>query len=106
MNRTPQNPEKENPMILLAELLKAVAHPKRLQLIQILNKKEFGKISVSGIAKKLKISQPETSRHLLKMKNTGIVKSKKEKVSTYYSLNKENEITKCLIDCIYQNNAD
>lgn len=92
--------ESEYFLIQVAEALKAVAHPRRLKLLLLLEKKESGKLSVTGIAEKLKMNQPEVSKHLLLMKNIGLLKSKKEKASTYYFLNKGNKIVNYLLKCL------
>jgi len=95
-----KNISEADKLVLLAEELKTIAHPKRLQLIQLLGQKAAGKLSVTGIAGKLKISQPEASRHLLLMKNTGLLKSKKQKVNTYYFLNEDNDTINLLLNIL------
>lgn len=79
-----------------AYILKTVAHPIRLAIIQML---EDGKaLSVSEICETLKGEQSLISHHLINMKLRGILQSTKDGQSVYYSL-KEKDVSK-LIHCI------
>jgi DNA-binding transcriptional ArsR family regulator len=79
-----------------AFILKAVAHPIRLAIIQMLEKAE--KLSVNEICVALNCEQSLVSHHLINMKLRGILHSKKEGLNMYYSL-KEHDVTKLLV-CI------
>lgn len=79
-----------------AYILKAVAHPTRLAIIQLLEFQE--KLTVNEICEILNCEQSLVSHHLINMKLRGILKSHKDGLNVYYSL-KEREITK-LLECI------
>lgn len=79
-----------------AYILKAVAHPTRLAIIQLLDAQE--NLMVNEICETLKCEQSLISHHLINMKLRGILKSHKDGLNVYYSL-KEREITNLLI-CI------
>lgn len=79
-----------------AYILKAVAHPTRLAIIQLLDIQE--NLTVNEICETLNCEQSLISHHLINMKLRGILKSHKDGLNVYYSL-KELEITK-LLSCI------
>ena len=57
------------------EILKAIGHHDRLQIVNILLR---GECNVSEMVKLLGALQSQTSQQLTKLKNNGIVKSRKE----------------------------
>ncbi len=67
-----------------AEVLKAMAHPLRLKIVEILHKN--GELTVTEISKHLGISQSLTSQQLGKMKVQGIIKSRREGNTVFYSI--------------------
>ncbi|AFK01543.1 regulatory protein ArsR [Emticicia oligotrophica DSM 17448] len=79
-----------------AYILKAVAHPTRLAIIQLLDYQE--KLTVNEICETLECEQSLISHHLINMKLRGILKSSKDGLNVYYSL-KEYEVTK-ILSCI------
>jgi len=79
-----------------AFILKTVAHPLRLGLIELLDKN--GKMSVTDICKALNSEQSLTSHHLQTMKLKGLLKAQKDGRKVLYSL-KEKDLIK-LIACI------
>jgi ArsR family transcriptional regulator len=66
-----------------ANILKALAHPTRLIILDELLKEEK---CVCELQKVIDKDMSTVSKHLLVMKNAGIVESKKVKNSVYYSL--------------------
>ncbi len=66
-----------------ANILKALAHPIRLYIIELLND---GEKSVNEIDKKLHIDISTVSRHLSTLRKAGIIKDKKIGNQVYYSL--------------------
>lgn len=64
----------------------------RVDIINLLQKKK--KISVTDITKHFKVTQPTISHHLQYLKESGIIKSKKEGRNVYYYIN-----PKCGSDC-------
>ena len=68
---------------LQAEVLKALAHPIRLAIIQFL---ENGEKCVCDIVEYVGTSQSNISKHLSLMKGAGILSDRKEGLSVYYEL--------------------
>lgn len=79
-----------------AELLKALANPVRLCLLCKLIKD--GPTMVSDIVECIEVSQSSVSQHLRKLKDIGIVESRKEQNRIYYSCNRED--VRKIISCI------
>jgi DNA-binding transcriptional ArsR family regulator len=75
----------------LSACLKALGHPVRLQIIQLLDKAEGG-LNVKTIHLDLNIQQPDASRHLGILKHHGLVRSVKKDGQSIYSLNRGNTI--------------
>lgn len=68
---------------LHAELLKALAHPKRLEIIQLLRD---GRLNVSQIQEMLGLPQANLSQHLIVLKKAEVVKFVKEGKQIFYQL--------------------
>lgn len=66
-----------------AEFLKALAHPVRLEIIEYLRKTEA---SVGVMASDLGVEQSALSKHLAVLRQGGIVHSRQEKVTVFYSI--------------------
>ncbi len=79
-----------------AYILKTVAHPTRLAIVDLLSLNS--RLSVNEIGDILEVEQSLLSHHLTTMKLKGILRSEKEGQSVFYSL-KEKDIPK-LIECI------
>jgi rhodanese-related sulfurtransferase len=67
----------------LSKLLKAMANPQRLEIIEMLSQ---GEKSVEGVVQTTILSIANASQHLQVLKNNNIVKSRKEGHYVYYSL--------------------
>ena len=67
----------------LSKLLKALANPFRLEIIEMLSQ---GEKSVEGIVQTTNLSFANASQHLQVLKNNNIVKSRKDGHYVYYSL--------------------
>lgn len=81
-----------------ANMLKAIAHPKRIAILSFL---EDGKmLTVTEIHKLLEIEQSTTSHHLGILKDKGILGSKRDGKNTYYFLKHESLST--IISCVQQ----
>ncbi len=68
----------------MSDILKSIAHPIRLEIIELLE--EYGTLGVTEIQQKLTIEQSLLSHHLTKMKDKGILCSKREGKNLYYSI--------------------
>ena len=64
-----------------AQILKAIAHPTRIAILEILRP---GEECVCRICPELEGSQPNTSKHLATMKAAGILESRQEGTMTFY----------------------
>jgi len=76
-----------------AFVLKSIAHPSRLAIINILSKKEW--LAVSEISEVLEMEQSLTSHHLNTMKMKGVLESRRDGKSIKYKL-KLTEVTQVL----------
>lgn len=83
-----------------ASILKAVAHPIRLSILQLLVNE--GRMSVNSICEILQSEQSLTSHHLSNMKLKGVLESKREGQKVYYSLKMEKmrNLLECIENCM------
>ena len=83
-----------------ANMLKAIAHPMRLAIVQYLDQGK--KLTVTEIHNLLNIEQSTTSHHLGILKDKGVLASKREGKNTYYYLKHENlsKIIECMSQCV------
>jgi len=79
-----------------AEVLKAIAHPIRLQIVELLQAKEM---CVGDIAEALGGKQAITSQQLNMMKAKGVLSCRRDGARVYYRIENKNVIK--LLDCIY-----
>ncbi len=66
-----------------ANFFKALSHPIRIQIIDELRE---GELTVNELKKKLDIEAPNVSQQLAVLRNSNIVKTRKEGNSIYYSI--------------------
>jgi ArsR family transcriptional regulator len=66
-----------------ADVLKTVAHPLRLRIVELL---EPGEKSVNELKDLLGVTQPLTSQHLSQMRMRGVLGSRREGTLVYYSI--------------------
>lgn len=71
-------------LTMAAECLKALAHPHRLQIVQLLLSGE--ELSVNEIAEHCDLNQPTTSDHLRLMQRCGFLASERDGRTVYYSV--------------------
>ncbi|TXK48738.1 winged helix-turn-helix transcriptional regulator [Pontibacter qinzhouensis] len=67
-----------------AYVLKCVAHPVRISIIDLLEQKQ--RLSVSELQEALKIEQSLLSHHLINMRDKGVLQTQREGKHVYYSL--------------------
>jgi DNA-binding transcriptional ArsR family regulator len=84
-----------------AYVLKAVAHPTRICIIDLLDQQK--ELSVSEIAELVDCEQSLLSHHLSNMRDKGILSVRREGKNMYYSLT-DKTITK-IVDCINNTNT-
>ena len=83
--------EMETDYTAYAAILKAIAEPTRLQIVDMLS---CGELCACIILEKFNITQPTLSHHMKVLCGSGLVLSRKDGKWTHYSLNREklNEI--------------
>jgi len=83
----------------MSDVLKAVAHPLRIGIVDVLLKNE--ELSVNSISKLLGIDQPEASRQLKTLKQAGLIQVRKKATSRYYSVVDKNisQLLSCVENC-------
>ena len=79
----------------VAEVLKAVAHPVRLRIVELL---EAGEMCVGDIVEALGGKQAITSQQLNMMKDKGVLSCRREGARVYYRIENKNVIK--LLYCI------
>lgn len=84
---------------MAASKLRAIAHPMRIAIIDLLN--DNNKLSVTEIYSALDIEQASASHHLNILKNKGILVSRREGKKIFYSLKSVTltEIIECINRC-------
>jgi ArsR family transcriptional regulator len=80
----------------VAEVLKAVAHPVRLQIIEAL---EYGEKCVGDLVERLDIPQAAVSQQLGLMKDKDVLQCRREGTKAFYSIKNANVIN--LLHCVY-----
>ena len=79
-----------------ADVLKAVAHPLRLQIVEVL---QDGERSVGEIMDALGEKQAITSQQLNLMKDRGVLASRREGAKVFYRIQNPNVIR--VLNCVY-----
>lgn len=67
-----------------SELLKALAHPTRLKIVELVSKKK--ELCVCEIHEEINLEQSNVSRHLAVLRRAGILNSRKDGLKAMYSL--------------------
>jgi len=80
----------------VAEVLKAVGHPVRLQIVELLETREM---CVGDIVTALGGKQAITSQQLNMMKDKGVLSCRRNGTKVYYRIENKNVIR--LLHCIY-----
>lgn len=99
MNTFNTDYEKRWIMEKLMDVLKALSDETRLRILNLLYVKE---LCVCDIEEALQISQAKTSRHLIYLKNAGLVKDRKYAQWVYYSMAKDKRM-KFIDSLVYDN---
>jgi ArsR family transcriptional regulator, arsenate/arsenite/antimonite-responsive transcriptional repressor len=72
----------------IADLLKAVADPTRLQILAMIAQSDQQEACVCNLTEPLKLSQPTISHHLKKLNEVGVIDRERRGTWVWYSLNK------------------
>ncbi len=80
-------------------ILKAVAHPTRVAIIDLLDQCE--NLCVGDLQEKLGVEQATLSHHLITMRDKGILQTERQGKFIYYSLADKTitKIIQCINDC-------
>ena len=73
---------------VLAGAFKAIGHPVRIQILEILTR-QAGQVCVCDIESKFDLSQPTISHHLRVLRRAGLLASERSGTWIYYSVRKE-----------------
>ncbi|MFA8300700.1 MAG: ArsR/SmtB family transcription factor [Hyphomicrobiales bacterium] len=84
---------------LAAERLRAMAHPMRIAILELLSKAD--ELNVTDIYTSLSIEQATASHHLNVLRNKGILESRRDGKKIYYSLSTKSlsEVLSCINKC-------
>ena len=85
-------------------LFKSLSEPVRLRILYLLL--ERGELCVCDIVNSLELSQSVVSRHLAYLRNSGLVKTRREGVWIYYQLIENCQFIKRLLDSFKLAGAD
>jgi ArsR family transcriptional regulator len=77
---------------LQAEFCKAMAHPKRIYILRIL---KGGEKTVSELAKSTGIPQANVSQHLAILRQIGLLQTRRDGTSIYYSISDHRIVEAC-----------
>lgn len=85
----------------VAQILKVIAHPVRLQVLAALRKSNPLNVSELSDMVTLEVEQSLLSHHLIKMRDNGILQCRKDGMYVYYSIvdNKIFNILDCMETC-------
>lgn len=84
-------------IIAISKLLKALANQKRLQILYLLKE---GEKNVGELEHHIDLSQSALSQHLARLRADGIVQTRRDAQTIYYSLSCEK--TRSLIEATYK----
>jgi ArsR family transcriptional regulator len=73
----------------MAQALKAVADPTRLQILAMIAASENQESCVCNLTDPLKLTQPTISHHLKKLADAGLIEGERRGTWVWYSLNRE-----------------
>lgn len=70
----------------LVKILKALADENRIRILEVIKE---GKTCVCVIEKALGMTQSNVSRHLIKLRDAGVIQAEKKGQFAYYSINRD-----------------
>lgn len=79
-----------------AKILKALSNERRLLIVCVLHK---GEKSVGALEEIIGLSQSALSQHLARLRRDGIVKTRRDAQTIYYSLDSED--TEQILNCLH-----
>ena len=85
----------------MAQVLRVLAHPHRLQVVELLER--TGTAPVSRIQVALGLPQSVTSQHLGQMKRVGLVRAERRGKEVWYAIDDHRALT--ILGCIRKNHG-
>tara|TARA_R110001592_G_scaffold362899_1_gene678748 strand:+ start:1804 stop:2091 length:288 start_codon:yes stop_codon:yes gene_type:complete len=83
----------------LAEKFRAIGHPVRVKILNLLCTCGDSRLKVKTIYEKLDIDQPSISRHLNIMRKSGVLQRIQEGSNTFYCLCTDDSHVDCIKKC-------
>jgi len=83
----------------LAEKFRAIGHPVRLNILNLLCTCDRPRLTVKSIYQALQLDQPSASKHLNIMRKIGILERCREGVDTFYHLKINDPHIGCIKRC-------
>jgi DNA-binding transcriptional ArsR family regulator len=80
----------------MAEMFKSIAHPERLQVLNLLCNCGCNKLSVKDIYEALNLEQSVASRHLGILKRAGILRREVKGRNTFYGIKENHSLSSCI----------
>ncbi|HMP73296.1 MAG TPA: metalloregulator ArsR/SmtB family transcription factor [Kiritimatiellia bacterium] len=80
----------------MADTLKVLAHPHRLQVVDLLEQR--GEVPVYHMMVSLELPQPVISQHLAQMRRVGLLACRRKGKEVWYRINDPRALT--ILDCI------
>lgn len=88
--------------VKIAKVIKAIGHPIRLEILRLLSTPKKTKLSVKEIHESLRLSQPETSKHLIVLRNQSVLVCEKKEGYSFYKINEEYSFVCSIINYLKQ----
>jgi ArsR family transcriptional regulator len=85
-------------VIKTADVLKALGNPTRIEILRLISSSKTHRFSVKEIQESLGITQPETSKHLVLLKNLSVLLCERKEGHSYYRINDEHGFILAIID--------
>ena len=86
----------EDNLVVVINLLKALSNEKRLRIVCALYS---GEKCVGELEKVIDLSQSALSQHLARLRRDGVVNTRRDAQTIYYSLN--DKATEMILQCLY-----
>ncbi|MDH5379498.1 MAG: metalloregulator ArsR/SmtB family transcription factor [Cyclobacteriaceae bacterium] len=83
----------------LAEKFRAIGHPARVAILNLLCTRSDKRLTVKSIYETLGLDQPGASRHLNIMRKSGILERVQEGGDTFYCLSENEPHVNCIKKC-------
>jgi DNA-binding transcriptional ArsR family regulator len=85
-------------IVKTADVLKTLGHPARVEILRLISGSKTQQLTVKEIQAQLKITQPETSKHLVLMKNLSVLLCERKNGHSFYRINDEHTFIRNIIN--------